>query len=301
MAREPLKNVGVSVRARLLQRSRDQRTDFQILLTRYALERLLYRLSRSEHRNRFILKGAMLFVTWVEAPFRPTRDLDLLGYGDNSPEAIGDTFRAILTQPVDDDGVAFDIAALEAAPIREDLEYGGVRVRTQATIAGARIPIQVDVGFGDAITPGPVEIDYPALLDAPAPHLRAYPIETVVAEKFHALAARGITNSRLKDYYDLWLIADTFELDRVPLAAAVRQTFERRETALPQEKPTGLSEAYVDAWGAQWRTFLNRERMAAAPEQLATVVADLERFVLPLIEEAEGDWRWKPRTGWIQP
>jgi Nucleotidyl transferase AbiEii toxin, Type IV TA system len=158
----------------------------------------------------------MLFVTWVEAPFRPTRDLDLLGYGDNSPEAIGDTFRAILTQPVDDDGVAFDIAGLEAAPIREDLEYGGVRVRTQAMIAGARIPIQVDVGFGDAITPGPIEIDYPALLDAPAPHLQAYPIETVVAEKFHALAVRGITNSRLKDYYDLWLIADTFELERVP-------------------------------------------------------------------------------------
>jgi predicted nucleotidyltransferase component of viral defense system len=300
MAREPLKNVGASVRARLLQRSRDQRTDFQILLTRYALERLLYRLSRSEHRNRFILKGAMLFVTWVEAPFRPTRDLDLLGYGDNSPEAIGDTFRAILTQPVGDDGVAFDVDGLEVAPIREELEYGGVRVRTQATIAGARIPIQVDVGFGDAITPGPIEIDYPALLDAPAPHLRAYPIETVVAEKFHALAARGITNSRLKDYYDLWLIADTFELDKAPLAAAVRQTFERRETALPQEKPTGLSEAYVDTWGDQWRTFLNRERMAAAPEQLATVVADLERFVLPLIEEAEGEWRWKPGTGWIQ-
>jgi hypothetical protein len=300
MAREPLRNVGASVRARLLQRSREERTDFQILLTRYALERLLYRLSRSEHRNRFILKGAMLFVTWVDAPFRPTRDLDLLGYGDNTPEAIGDTFRAILTQPVDDDGVAFDIAGLEAASIREDLEYGGVRVRTQATIAGARIPIQVDVGFGDAITPGPIEIEYPALLDAPAPHLRAYPIETVVAEKFHALAVRGITNSRLKDYYDLWVIANTFELQRAPLAAAIRQTFARRETALPQEKPTGLSEAYVDTWGDQWRTFLNRERMAAAPEQLATVVADLERFVLPLIEEAEGDWRWKPGTGWIQ-
>jgi hypothetical protein len=300
MAREPLKNVGASVRARLLQRSRDERVDFQILLTRYALERLLYRLSRSEHRNQFILKGAMLFVTWVEAPFRPTRDLDLLGYGDNSPEAIGDTFRAILTQPVDDDGVAFDVDGLEVAPIREDLEYGGVRVHTQATIAGARIPIQVDVGFGDAITPGPIEIDYPALLDAPAPHLRAYPIETVVAEKFHALAVRGITNSRLKDYYDLWSIANTFELDRAPLAAAIRQTFARRETALPQEKPTGLSEAYVDTWADQWRTFLNRERMAAAPEQLATVVADLERFVLPLIEVAKGDWRWKPGTGWIQ-
>lgn len=242
----------------------------------------------------------MLFVTWVEAPFRPTRDLDLLGYGDNSPQAIGDTFRAILTQPVDDDGVAFDVDGLEAAPIREDLEYGGVRVGTQATIAGARIPIQVDVGLGDAITPGPIEIDYPALLDAPAPHLRAYPIETVVAEKFHALAVRGITNSRLKDYYDLWLISETFELERAPLAAAVRQTFARRDTALPQEKPTGLSEAYVDTWGDQWRTFLTRERMVAAPEQLATVVADLERFVLPLIEDAEGDWRWKPGTGWIQ-
>ena len=299
MAREPLKNVGASVRARLLQRSRDERTDFQILLTRYALERLLFRLSRSEHRNRFILKGAMLFVTWVEASFRPTRDLDLLGYGDNSPEAIGDAFRAILAQPVDDDGVAFDVEGLQAEPIREDLEYGGVRVRTQATIAGARIPIQVDVGFGDAITPGPIEIDYPALLDAPAPHLRAYPIETVVAEKFHALAIRGITNSRLKDYYDLWLIAETFELDRAPLAAAVRQTFARRETALPKEKPTGFSEAYVEAWGGQWHTFLSRERMAAAPQELAAVVGDLERFLLPLIEESAGDWRWQPRTGWI--
>ena len=157
--------------------------------------------------------------------------------------------RAILTQPVDDDGVAFDVDGLEAAPIREDLEYGGVRVRTRATIAGARIPIQVDVGFGDAITPGPIEINYPALLDGPAPHLRTYPIETVVAEKFHALAARGITNSRLKDYYDLWLIAKTFDLDKAPLAAAVRQTFSRRETALPREKLTGLTEAYVDTWG----------------------------------------------------
>jgi predicted nucleotidyltransferase component of viral defense system len=300
MAREPLKNVGASVRARLLQRSRDERTDFQILLTRYALERLLYRLSRSEHRNRFILKGAMLFVTWIEAAFRPTRDLDLLGHGENSPEAIGDTFRAILTQPVDDDGVAFDVDGLEAAPIREDLEYGGVRIRTQATIAGARIPIQVDVGFGDAITPGPIEIDYPALLDAPTPRVRAYPIETVVAEKFHALAVRGITNSRLKDYYDLWLIAETFELERAPLAAAVRQTFARRKTTLRQEQPTGFSEAYVETWGGQWRTFLTRERMAAAPEQLATVVVDLERFLLPLIADAEGNWRWKPRAGWMR-
>lgn len=298
MAREPIKNVGASVRARLLDRSRVERTDFQILLTRYALERLLYRLSLSPHRDRFILKGAMLFVTWVADPFRPTRDLDFLGYGENSPEAIGEVFREICRQSVDDDGVVFDIVAITAVPIREDVEYGGIRVRTSATIAGARVPIQVDIGFGDAITPGPVEIEYPSLLDAPAPRLRAYPVTTVVAEKFQALVVLGIANSRLKDFYDLWLIAQTFEFDQASLAEAVRQTFARRDTMLPTEKPIGLSDAYVEAWGRQWRAFLGRERMASAPTDLAVVVSDLAGFLLPLIEPAERDERWRPGEGW---
>ncbi|WP_315810784.1 nucleotidyl transferase AbiEii/AbiGii toxin family protein [Bradyrhizobium sp. SZCCHNR3107] len=298
MAREPRKNVGASVRARLLDRSRVERTDFQILLTRYALERLLYRLSQSPHRDRFVLKGAMLFVTWVEDPFRPTRDLDFLGYGENSPESIGGAFREICGQPVDDDGVEFDIGAITAVPIREDVEYGGIRVRTSATIAGARVPIQVDIGFGDAVTPGAVEIVYPSLLDAPAPRLRAYPVTTVVAEKFQALVLLGIANSRLKDFYDLWLIAQTFEFDRASLAEAIRQTFARRETMLPTEKPIGLSEAYVEAWGRQWRAFLGRERMASAPADLAVVVSDLAGFLLPLTEPAEKDERWKPGEGW---
>lgn len=159
MPREP-RNIGASVRARLLDRARAEKLDFQILLTRYALERLLYRLSVSVHRERFILKGAMLFVTWVADPFRPTRDLDLLGRGESDVEAISDVFRAICAQPVQDDGVVFDLDALQAAPIREEVEYGGVRVRTTATIAGARIPIQVDVGFGDVVTPAPFEVDY---------------------------------------------------------------------------------------------------------------------------------------------
>ena len=171
MPREP-RNIGASVRTRLLDRARAERSDFQILLTRHALDRLLYRLSVSPHRDRFILKGAMLFVTWVADPFRLTRDLDLLGRGDNDAEAIAETFRSICTQPVADDGVTFDVAALTAATVREEVEYDGVRVRTTATIASARISIQVDIGFGDAITPAAIEIDYPALLDAPAPHLR---------------------------------------------------------------------------------------------------------------------------------
>ena len=157
MPREP-RNIGASVRARLLDRARAERSDFQILLTRYALERLLYRLSVSPHRDRFILKGAMLFVTWVADPFRPTRDLDLLGHGDNDAEAIAETFRSICAQPVADDGVTFDVAALTAAPIREEMEYDGVRIRTTATIAGARISIQVDIGFGDAITPAAIRL-----------------------------------------------------------------------------------------------------------------------------------------------
>ena len=300
MPREP-RNVGASVRARLLDRARAERSDFQILLTRYALERLLYRLSVSKYRDRFILKGAMLFITWVADPFRPTRDLDLLGFGDNSADAIVETFRAVCAQPVVDDGVVFDIAELRAAPIREEVEYGGVRVRTTATIAGARVPIQVDVGFGDAVTPASVEIDYPTLLGNPAPHLRAYPVETVVAEKFEALVTLGIANSRLKDFYDLWLIAQTFEFHHPALCEAVRRTFERRETELPGNVPTGLSDEFAAARGAQWRTFLGRERMVAAPEAFATVIADLRAFLVPLTVAATVDRIWQMGGPWSLP
>lgn len=297
MPREP-RNIGASVRARLLDRARAERSDFQILLTRYALERLLYRLSVSPHRDRFILKGAMLFVTWVDDPFRPTRDLDLLGHGDSDAEAIAETFRGICAQPVADDGVTFDVAALTAAPIREEVEYGGVRVRTTATIAGARIPIQVDIGFGDAVTPAPVDIDYPALLDAPVPKLRAYPVETVVAEKFEALVTLGIVNSRLKDFYDLWLISQTFELRQTTLVDAVKRTFELRGTVLPSDIPIGLTDEFAEAWAAQWRAFLSRERMAAAPDALATIVADLRVFLMPLVVGMQEEGVWPPSGPW---
>ena len=295
MPREP-RNIGASVRARLLDRARAERSDFQILLTRYALERLLYRLSVSPHRDRFILKGAMLFVTWVADPFRPTRDLDLLGHGDNDAEAIAETFRSICTQPVADDGVTFDVAALTAAPIREEMDYDGVRIRTTATIAGARISIQVDIGFGDAITPTAIEIDYPTLLDAPAPHLRAYPGETVVAEKFEALVTLGVANSRLKDFYDLWVISRTFELRQATLVEAVQRTFERRGTVLPSDTPAGLTDELAEAWATQWRAFLGRDPMAAAPDAFAATVADLRVFLMPLVAGLRGE-RLRQQSG----
>ena len=213
--------------------------------------------------------------------------------------AIADTFRSICAEPVADDGVVFDHAGLQAAPIREEVEYGGVRVRTTATIAGARVPIQVDVGFGDAVTPAPVEIDYPTLLGNPAPHLRAYPVETVVAEKFEALTTLGIANSRLKDFYDLWLIAQTFEFRQRGLIEAVQRTFDRRGTAAPLDTPVGLTDEFAAAWAAQWRAFLGRERMAAAPDVFATIIADLRGFLMPLVvREPRGEPVWPPGGPW---
>jgi predicted nucleotidyltransferase component of viral defense system len=297
MPRE-VRNIGASVRARLLARSRAAKTDYQILLTRYALERLLYRLSVSIHRDRFILKGALLFVTWLHDPFRPTRDLDLLGYGANDVDAVADTFKAICSTTVPEDGVSFDIEGLTAASIREDLEYGGVRVQTQATIDGARIPIQVDIGFGDIITPAPVEIDYPVLLDAPAPHLRAYPVETVVAEKFNAIVLLGIANSRLKDFYDLWLISRTFDLDGTPLSAAVQRTFARRQTAMPTDVPTGLTRLYAEQWDTRWRAYLKREHMNVAPAELGRVIEDLRRFLVPLLALPDATSYWPSGGPW---
>lgn len=295
---DKLRNIGASVRARLLDRARAGRLDFQILLTRFALERLLYRLSISAHKDRFILKGAMLFVTWVTDPFRPTRDLDLLGQGDSNVNAIVDTFRGICETQVADDGVIFDVTGLRAVPIRAEMEYGGVRVTTTATIDGARIPIQVDVGFGDAVTPEPVEIDYPTLLGNPAPHLRAYPVETVVSEKFHALVTLGIANTRLKDFNDLWLIAQTFELRLSTLREAVKRTFNRRSTALQLETPVGLTDEFAIARASQWRAFLTRERMASAPEIFSEVVADLHVFLMPLIGNSETESLWPPGGPW---
>ncbi|MGH9343583.1 MAG: nucleotidyl transferase AbiEii/AbiGii toxin family protein [Terriglobia bacterium] len=297
MKRE-LRNVGASVRARLLERARAEKSDFQLLLTRYVLERLLYRLSVSEYRDRFILKGALLLSVLAGDRFRPTRDLDLLGYGDTRLEALTDIFRTICAQPVTDDGVLFDIARLEAALIREDTEYGGVRICTTATVARARIPVQVDIGCGDAITPGPVEIEYPALLEFSAPHLRAYPVETIVAEKLEALVVLGMANSRLKDYYDLFLISQTFTLEQRSLAEAVRRTFERRGTALLEQPPVGLTNEFASSWQARWRGFLKREHMMPVPDDLAAVVRKLYDFLLPIIRGGDHDLRWLPGGPW---
>lgn len=279
---KPLTNIAASVRARLLNLSRETQRPLDHLLTRYALERLLYRLSRSQYRNSYVLKGALLVITWFDTPHRPTRDIDFLGFGDPSADVLLSRFREILAISADD-GLIFDAAQLTAEPIREDQHYGGVRLRTIAVLAGARIPIVIDLGFGDATEPGLQQIDLPVLLDMPVPSLLAYPPEAVIAEKFEAMVKLGLANSRLKDYYDVWALLATRTLDQERLAAAISATFERRGTALPMATPDGLTAAFAmnHTRQAQWLAFIRNVEGDAPP--LITVVAELEKWLMPVI------------------
>lgn len=276
------RNVGASVRQRLLNLAHARGQPMELLLTRYALERLLHRLSLSPHRERFALKGAMLLATWFDEPHRATRDVDLLGFGDAAADALLDTFREIMAIKVDD-GVIFDLRGLKIEAIREEVEYGGSRLRTTAVLAGARIPITVDIGFGDAVEPGVDDIDLPVLLDMPSPHLRAYPPETVIAEKFHAMVVLGMANSRMKDYYDVWMLTGAFEVDPKRLRRAIAATFARRSTPIPVGVPDGLSDALTTdlAKQRQWDAF-TRNLAVPAPE-LKLVVSDLQKRLLPIL------------------
>ncbi len=268
------RNVGASVRQRLLNLAHARGQPMELLLTRYALERLLHRLSLSPHRARFVLKGAMLLATWFDEPHRATRDVDLLGFGDAAEDALLGTFREIMAVEADD-GVIFDLKGLRIEAIREEVEYGGSRLRTTAALAGARIPITVDVGFGDAVEPGVEDIDLPSLLDMPSLHLRAYPPETVIAEKFHAMVVLGRANSRMKDYYDVWMLTSAFEIDPERLRRAITATFERRRTKIPVEVPDGLSDAFATdpAKQRQWDAFARN--LSEQAVGLGSVVSDL--------------------------
>lgn len=276
---EKPRNVGASVRQRLLNLARANRQPMELLLTRYALERLLHRLSLSAHRDRFVLKGALLLTTWFDEPHRATRDLDLLGYGDPSDEALLAVFREVMSITIDD-GVSFDIDMLQVQPIREELEYGGSRLRTTAALAGARIPIVVDIGFGDAIEPGAEDIDLPVLLDMPLPHLRAYPRETVIAEKLHAMVVLGLANSRMKDYYDVWMLQRGFEINEDRLQRAIEATFARRRTSVPATTPEGLSDTFANEPGkqAQWDAFVRN--LSVPGPSLGEVVMDLRAWLV---------------------
>lgn len=280
------KDLAASIRARLLNIAKAQGVDFNQILVRFALERILYRMSQSEHADRFLLKGALLFTLWYDMPHRPTRDADLLGFGDSDLHSIKQTFHDIASVVVED-GITFDAESVSVEEIRKDAGYMGVRVMISCEIANARCKTQIDIGFGDAVTPSPVQAAYPVLLDdMPAPQLRTYPVYTVIAEKLHAIALLGMTNSRLKDYMDLSVLLDRETLDSHILATAINATFVRRGMQVPLGVPIGLSDEFATdpSRQAMWQSFLKKNELDIVP--LANVVMRLRTALQPVLAEA---------------
>jgi len=288
--RQPV-NLPASIRQRLLNLSRDHGEDFNLTLTRYAIERLLHRLSQSDRADHFVLKGALLLSIWTGRLQRPTRDLDLLGYGDNSQEALTQLFRDICVADVQADGLMFHPDTVRVTEIREDQEYGGQRVQMTATLGNARIDLQVDIGFGDVITPDTDDVKYPSMLGLPSPRLRAYPRETVIAEKLEAMVEPGIANSRMKDFYDVWMMSRELQFDGQTLARAIQATFQRRRSELPHTAPTAFTEEFAgDAdKGTQWNAFLSRNRLDVGGLALTQVIRQIRLFLMPpMIAAANG-------------
>ncbi len=304
MTKHSPRNVAASVRQRLLNLARSQGEDFQLVLTRYGVERLLYRLSQSRYREQFILKGAMLFQLWGGGMHRPTRDLDLLGQGLNTPSTLAGIFTELCTLTVTDDGLRFLADTVTAEQIKPDEEYQGIRVQLHCRLENARIRLQVDIGYGDVVTPQAGEIIFPTALDFPAPVLRAYPKESVVAEKLQAMVSLGIANSRMKDFYDIWYLAGHFTFEGALLSEAIAKTFERRQTTISDEVPLPLSKEFADdpAKQIQWRAFIRKAKLAPVDVGLNEVVADIRAFLFPVLDalaKAEKFGRsWSPGGQW---
>jgi hypothetical protein len=299
-------NLAASVRQRLLNGARERGEEFQLTLTRYGIERLLYRLGRSPRRDDFILQGAALYAVWSkeasDVAYRPTRDLDFWGAGDPSIEVMIAAFQEIAATPVEADGLTFDAGQVRGDVMREDELYEGCRLHLTAYLGAARIPLQVDIGFGDAVTPAASEGEYPALLSFPAPRLRLYPRETVVAEKFEAMVSLGATNSRMKDFFDVWLLCERFAFDGPTLCRALAATFARRGTLLPEDVPLALTPQFSGdpAKAAAWLAFARRNGLQV-PE-LSVVAVQLQNFLMPPVRAAATqstfEAQWQPGGDW---
>jgi predicted nucleotidyltransferase component of viral defense system len=286
------KNPGHSVFQRLLNYARNSGEDFNLLLSRYGIERLLYRLSISSHADKFILKGASLFLVWKGQNYRVTRDADLLGSIPSDPDQISDIFRELCQSMAEDvDGLEFMADSVRAVPIREEQSYDGIRVTLMGKLHQAQIPLRVDIGFGDAVTPEPETVEFPTLLDAPPPKLMAYTRYTMIAEKVETLVRLGVANSRMKDFYDLWLMSRLFEFEGSSLCNALRNTFKRRSTPLPQGLPMAFTNEFSkdERKQSQWKAFVRKSKPKDVSGDLDNIVGVLRVFLMPVLEAACGD------------
>jgi predicted nucleotidyltransferase component of viral defense system len=296
-----------SVQTRLLNHARAIDADPNGILARYGLERFLHRLARSTHADRFVLKGGMLLRVWLGESSRPTRDADLLGYGDLSVVELRRIFREVCVVAVEPDGVSYAADSVRVAPIRVEDAYGGQRVRLRGLLGKAQLTVQVDVGIGDAVTPEPEWLDYPSLLDLPRPRLRAYRPETTIAEKFHAMVILGMANSRMRDFFDIYELARHREFDGLALASAIRDTFARRLTPLEPDLPPALTPVFgADSdKQAQWRAFLRKTKLVDAPQELVIATEAIAGFAGPILAALRAGQSfagyWPPGGGWRLP
>lgn len=294
------RNIPVSVHRRLLNKATETSRPFNELLQHFAIERFIYRLSRTGHADRFILKGALMFSTWRGLGSRPTMDIDLLGRIDNRLEVIEAAMKDACRVNFEADGISFDPETVVAARITEDALYEGVRVRLSGRLGNARIALQIDIGFGDVIVPGPSKIVYPALLDHPAPELTGYTMESTIAEKFQAMVKLGVLNSRMKDFYDIWVLSRRFDFEGELLATAIARTFEKRNTPITLE-----AEIFAPGFGqqenkkTQWRAFLSKSRLADAPDAFDEIVTGIRQFLAPIADSLSKQAPFP--NSWIAP
>lgn len=279
--KKDIKNIPASIRAKLQNKAKENNRPFSEILQYYGMERFLYRFSRSRYVDRFVLKGALLFTVWQIPERRATLDIDFLARFDNQVTSIEKVIRDVCEISVVSDGLIFNPETVKGQKIKENADYEGVRIKLVGFLERARIPMQIDIGFGDIIYPMPKTIDYPVILDLPKPRLKGYPVESVVSEKFEAMVKLGLLNSRMKDFYDIWLMMRQFDFNNSKLAEAVRRTFEHRKTSLPQNKPLFAAEIYDEKSDRQtlWKAFLKKGDIKHAPESLATVARKIEEFL----------------------
>ena len=304
MSQEISRSVVASIRQRLLNRARERGEDFNFVLTMYGIERFAYRLSKSDHADRFYLKGAILFLAWTGEYYRPTRDIDLLSLGLSDVPGVVAAVRAVCRVPCPEDGVAFLDDSIRGEEIREVGAYPGVRIHLMAKLGVARIPLQIDIGLGNAVVPGPTKERLPSMLDLPTPVLKAYPPEAMIAEKYEAMVDLGLMNSRMNDFYDIWILCTEYQFRGVTLCEAIRATFGRRGTALPRPDPVALtSEFYNDVEKQkQWRAFLLKGGFKRVEQQLESVIGRVRVFLIPptqaLVHGKDFKMIWEPPGPW---
>ncbi|MGI6393461.1 MAG: nucleotidyl transferase AbiEii/AbiGii toxin family protein [bacterium] len=281
-----IKNAGHSAYSKLLDISKNRKEDFSYILNRYAAERFLYRLSISQYSQKFLLKGASLFLVWKKNSFRVTRDTDLLGIGDYNLDRLIGIFKEIcLIETAQDDGIKFLPETIKGLPIRAEMEYGGIRINLDCRLHSAKISLQIDIGFGDIVIPSPEKVNYPVLLDFEAPVLNAYTRYTVVAEKFEAIVRLGMANSRIKDFYDLWILKNSFEFSSETLEKAIAETFKRRKTEIPNDIPVSFTSKFYDdpQKTAQWKAFVKKIKAETGSLSFSQIIAEISEFIMPVI------------------